>query len=467
MRKKYLLIIICLILFRASVNATSLSVGLSCPGTAYPSTTVSCTISSSVGDGMINGINANYSFSNASYQNFTAGGGWNVYNSTSNGFAIGNTNGSSGGTLGTLTVLVNGDVGASATVSLVGIGASDTNFEDVSTSNRSATINIIEKPAPVTTTRKKVVYLSDLSVNGYDIGFNRSTFNYVLDVGYEVTTITLNASSANGYSITGTGDIHVNEGENTVLVVVTDKDGESSTYTIKVNRVVKVDNKINNSVEEADNAFKSNKDLIINLTKNKDELIVKKEMLDLIKGNKRTLTYNILDGNNIMYSYIFDGSKFNEVYNDIDLSIDFNINKKDVIDKILNDKKVISFKTNYTGYYPNGTILKIKNINKYHQESRMRLYKLNDENNLELLNSNVKIKDTFMSFNIEKGSVLVLSNKNTKSKNTSIVIIVSTIVILLEISVIGYIFYRRSKQTELPKLKTYLENPDFVDDDEK
>lgn len=467
MKKKYLLIIICLISFKVNVNATSFSVGLSCPSTAYPSTAVSCTISSSVGDGMINGVNANYSFSNASYQNFTAGGGWNVYNSTSNGFAIGNTSGSSGGTIGTLTVLVSGDVGASATVSLVGIGASDTNFEDVSASNRSATINIIEKPAPVTTTRKKVVYLSDLSVNGYDIGFNRSTFNYTLDVGYEVSTITVNASSSNGYNITGTGDIHINEGENTILVVVTDKDGESSTYTIKVNRVVKVDNKINNSVEEADNAFKSNKDLIINLTKNKDELIVKKEMLDLIKGNKRTLTYNILDGNNIMYSYIFDGSKFNEVYNDIDLSINFSINKKNVIDKLLNDKKVISFKTNYTGYYPNDTILKIKNINKYHQESRMRLYKLNDEDNLELLNSNVRIKDTFMSFNIEKGSTLVLSNKNTKSKNTSIVIIVSTIVILLEILVIGYIFYRRSKQTELPKLKTYLENPDFVDDDEK
>lgn len=467
MKKKYLLIIICLISFKVNVNATSFSVGLSCPSTAYPSTAVSCTISSSVGDGMINGINANYSFNNASYQNFTAGGGWNVYNSTSNGFAIGNTNGSSGGTIGTLTVLVSGDVGASATVSLVGIGASDTNFEDVSASNRSATINIIEKPAPVTTTRKKVVYLSDLSVNGYDIGFNRSTFNYTLDVGYEVSTITVNASSSNGYNITGTGDIHINEGENTILVVVTDKDGESSTYTIKVNRVVKVDNKINNSVEEADNAFKSNKDLIINLTKNKDELIVKKEMLDLIKGNKRTLTYNILDGNNIMYSYIFDGSKFNEVYNDINLNINFSINKKNVIDKLLNDKKVISFKTNYTGYYPNGTILKIKNINKYHQESRMRLYKLNDEDNLELLNSNVKIKDTFMSFNIEKGSTLVLSNKNTKSKNTSIVIIISTVVILVEILVIGYIFYRRSKQTELPKLKTYLENPDFVDDDGK
>ena len=63
--------------------------------------------------------------------------------------------------------------------------------------------------------------------------------------------------------------------------------------------------------------------------------------------------------------------------------------------------------------------------------------------------------------------MLILSNKNTTSKNTSIVIIVSTILIQLEILVIGYIFYRRSKQTELPKLKTYLENPDFVDDDEK
>ncbi len=462
---KYLIIFIFMFLFKINVNATSLNLGLSCPNTAYTGTTINCTITSTINGGVLNGINANYSFNNASYQNFNASSGWSIYNSSSNGFAIGNTNGTTGSDVGTLSVLINGSTGSTATVSIINIGASDTDYNDISASNKSQTINIIEKPIPTTTTRKKVVYLSDLSIEGYDIGFNRGTFNYTLDVGYEVSSLKINASSANGYEILGTGEVHINEGENTLVVKVIDSTGEFSNYTIKVNRVVKVSNIVNNNIEEMTNAFKSNMELVINLDKNKDKLTVTKDMLDLIKNTKRKLIYNILDNKEIIYTYTFDGNKFDTTYNDIDLTLDFKNDKKNIIDKLLSDKKMIYFKNKYNSYLPTGTLLKIKNINKYHQETRIRLYKLNEEDNLELIKSNIKIKDNFIEFEIEKGANYILSNKNTKSKNISIIVIVSIFLILLEILVIGYLLLKRKKQIELPKFDSYLENPDFIDDE--
>lgn len=467
MKKMKLALLICVIFgFKLSVSATSLSVGINCPSTAYSGSTVSCTITSNVSAGMINGINVNYSFSQASYQGFTASGGWSIYNSSSNGFALGNINGSSGGTIGTLSVLVNASSGSSATVTIGNIGASDMDYNDVSASNVSDTISVIEKPIPTTTTRKKVVYLSSLSIDGYDIGFNKSTFNYTLDVGYEVSSLKINASSDNNYTVSGAGTVHINEGENTILVTVTDSNNESSTYTIKVNRVVKVSNIVNNNIDEMTNAYKSNNDLIVNLDKSKDELVVKREMLDLIKGNKRTITYNVLEDGNVIYSFIFDGKEFTDSYNDIDLTLDFNNTKSDIIEKSLSDKKLIYFNSKYIGFYPTGTKLKIKNITDYHQETRMRLYKLNSENSLELIKSNIKIDDKFMEFDIEKGATYILSSKNTNSKNTNIIIVVASIIIFLEIIIVGFLIMRRKKQVELPKLNAYLENPDFIDEND-
>lgn len=453
---KYIFLSIFTILVcKIEVNATSMSLALNCPSTSYSGSTIQCTITSNVNGGMINGINANYLFSNASYQSFSPSGSWSIYNNSSNGFAIGNINGSSGGTIGTVSVLINASSGQSATISLINIGASDTDYNDVSLGNVSSTINVIEKPVPITTTRKKVLYLDSLNIEGYDISFNKSTFNYTIDVEYEVSSLNVSATASNGYIVSGTGTIHINEGENTILITVADSTGEKSTYTIKVNRVVKVSNIVGNNIDEITNAFKSNKELIINLDMNKDELVVKKEILDIIKAQDRKLTYNIQNNKDTIYTYIFDGSKFNDFYNDIDLTLNLTNNKKDIIKESLKDEKMIYFENKYTNFFPTGTKLRIKNTTGYHQETRVRLYKLNSENTLELIKNNIKISNKFMEFDIEKGAIYLLSNKTTKSTNTSIILIIISIVIVLELLVIGYLILRKKKQIKIPKLNDY------------
>lgn len=463
---KYVVLSIIMILICAiEVNAVNLSLGLSCPKTAYSGTTIKCTITSNVSGGTINGINANYSFSNASYQTFTVNNSWTDYSGgSSNGFLIGNTNGSNGGTIGTLSVLINGSTGETATIKLNNVGASDAEYNDFSASSVSATVSVIEKPIPTTTTAKKVLYLNELSVEGYDIGFNKSTFNYTIDVGYEVSTLKVSATANNNYTVAGTGTLHINEGENSLLITVTDSTGEKSTYTIKVNRVVKVSNIVSNNVDDITNAFKSNKELIINLDKEKDELKVTREILDIIKGHDRKLIYNIQNNNDTLYTYIFDGNKFSDSYNNIDLTLNLENTKEEKINKSLKDKKMIYFENKYTGFYPTGTKLKIKNITGYHQETRMRLYKLNAEDTLELIKNNIKISDKFMEFEIEKGATYILSSKNTNSKNTNIILIIISIVIFIEILIVGDLILRKKKQVEIPKLNGYIDNSNTMND---
>jgi len=153
----------------------------------------------------------------------------------------------------------------------------------------------------------------------------------------------VSATANNNYTVAGTGTLHINEGENSLLITVTDSTGEKSTYTIKVNRVVKVSNIVKNNIDDINNAFNSNKELIINLDKTKDELKVSREILDVIKGHDRKLIYNIQNNNDTLYTYTFDGNKFSDSYNDIDLTLNLENTKKKKINKILKDKKMIFF----------------------------------------------------------------------------------------------------------------------------
>ena len=295
------------------------------------------------------------------------------------------------------------------------------------------------------------LYLDNLYVEGYDINFNSNTYEYTLDVGYEVRNLVINAYSENKYNIVGAGRIHINEGENTILIKVTDDAGNRSDYIIKVNRVKKVSNIVNNNIDEIKEAIKSNNDLIVNLDKS-DNLIVTKDILNTI--NKKTITYNILDNNKIIYSYIFDGNKFNTFNNDIDLTINFNetnSNKKANI----NDKKLIYFNTLYNGTYPDNTILKIYNKNSYHKESRLNLYKEND-NSLELISKDNRINDELITFNIKDSGYYVISSKNTKLTVLYNVLIATISIIIIILILICYTLIRKRKQVSLPTIDDYI-----------
>ena len=166
----------------------------------------------------------------------------------------------------------------STTISVV--NTSIASWDEVVTSpTDSTTINLISRQE-VEENYSSDNNLASLEVEGLTLSpeFNSDTTNYSVDAEAGTTNVTVNAKASDSKaSISGTGDVEVHEGANTINVVVEAENGSTKTYTIVVN------------VKEKDP---------INVKVNKDNLsVVRKtdELKDLIKDYYVETTVKIND----------------------------------------------------------------------------------------------------------------------------------------------------------------------------
>jgi len=92
-------------------------------------------------------------------------------------------------------------------------------------------------------------FLKSFSVKGYELkpGFQKDVLEYTVDVPSTVDKVVLEASAESGYaSVSGTGEVEVNEGSNPFSIVVTSETGSERTYKVTVN--VKDENPIKVSI---------------------------------------------------------------------------------------------------------------------------------------------------------------------------------------------------------------------------
>ena len=79
--------------------------------------------------------------------------------------------------------------------------------------------------------------LESLSVEGYEISFNKNNTNYSITVNYDVESIKVNAKAVDSKAnVSIQGNDNLKYGDNNVRVVVTAENGDKKTYTIKVTR---------------------------------------------------------------------------------------------------------------------------------------------------------------------------------------------------------------------------------------
>ena len=168
----------------------------------------------------------------------------------------------SNGTLSTSSVWVEGNTSATVTVGSSGTTTitatpqtmSDANGIDVQVQATSISINIVSNSSgqtdntgtsnnPTTTTtpqKSSNANLNNLGIKGqYDFtGFRAAKTSYSVTVPNEVESVEIYAyKGQNGQKITGAGVKQLNEGANTINVVVTAEDGKTTkTYTINVER---------------------------------------------------------------------------------------------------------------------------------------------------------------------------------------------------------------------------------------
>lgn len=81
-------------------------------------------------------------------------------------------------------------------------------------------------------------WLSSLTINDYDFGFDAAKKSgYSLEVPVSVSSVKVSATTVNSKAtVKGTGNVSLNEGTNTVKVVVTAENGDKRTYKVKIIR---------------------------------------------------------------------------------------------------------------------------------------------------------------------------------------------------------------------------------------
>lgn len=445
MKKIFLILTIVFCLYTTNVYGASIKVSLNCPKTSNVGETITCTINSNTTDGYLSGLKGNYEISNGSFKEFNVGRSFITYASTDKGFVVGNTSGGvkDNNTIGTIKITPNVTENNNIIVKLINLNASDSDYNDYDLSDASASINIIKKEEV-----KEELYLDSLKIVGYNINFNKKTYKYNLEINDNIESITINGSSKNN-TITGLGTFELKNGINTFKVVVKNEELKlkEKVYTITINKLVIDKDNVLNDEENVSKALNKFNEISINLDINKDELFAYKNILDKIINTDKIITYNIFDNNKLLYSFIFNGKEIDYVLDNMSLMIDFN---KENLSKELKDiiKDDFLINMSYRSYLPNKTILKIYDIE---LNKNINLYRININNNLELVLNNLKYDNKNIEFEVERGNIFVIGNYKNVSIDSNekdfdkTILVIQTILVIFAILESIFITYKYIK----------------------
>lgn len=154
-------------------------------------------------------------------------------------------------------------------------------------------------------------YLKSLSIEGYEISFDKETLEYSIEVENDVEKVNISASPEDSKaSVSGTGEREVTEGNNKLEVKVTAENGNERTYVInvKVKELdpinVKVDNKEYTVIRKED---------VLEPPKNYEKTTVNingEEVLAYYNKNTKYTLVGLKDKNGNSDYYIYDNGKY-------------------------------------------------------------------------------------------------------------------------------------------------------------
>lgn len=119
----------------------------------------------------------------------------------------------------------------------IGQGLNVVSTEEPIYQGNPITINVVKKNVPpsinVNPTYNKNNYLKSLSIEGYELSFDKETLEYNITLKPGETKININVEVEDSTAkVKGTGEINVSEGINTIEVVVTAENGNERVYKI-------------------------------------------------------------------------------------------------------------------------------------------------------------------------------------------------------------------------------------------
>ncbi len=408
----------------------------------------------------------------------------------------------------TITSLISADSGiytTTGTVKCTGAGVNssvDLSYEDLNTANKSKSFSLTIKPTTsgtitcsssnvrirelaqekeyqlsdksisITVKEPAVIppkeysknnYLKSLSVEGYDISFDKDTLEYSIEVGNEVEKVKINAQTEDSKaSVSGTGEREVSEGNNKLEVRVEAENGNVKTYVINV--IVKELDPINVKIGSEEYTVIRKED-VLTVLPNYQKTTVNIDGEDVLAYYNEITKFTIVglkDSKGVANYYIYDDGEYTlykeYIFNGITLYLtgkDVNIDNYDETTFNYNNDKLNAYKLSDNSLIKKTYALDVDELKNYYL-----FYAINVNTGEENLYKYDPLEGTVQRYDSSIINLLDVYKENA-DRNFILFIIASSLLVLIAIIKFIMIIINKNKDKSLKIKKNNVKEIDL------
>ena len=408
----------------------------------------------------------------------------------------------------TITSLISADSGiytTTGTVKCTGAGVNssvDLSYEDLNTANKSKSFSLTIKPTTsgtitcsssnvrirelaqekeyqlsdksisITVKEPAVIppkeysknnYLKSLSVEGYDISFDKDTLEYSIEVGNEVEKVKINAQTEDSKaSVSGTGEREVSEGNNKLEVRVEAENGNVKTYVINV--IVKELDPINVKIGSEEYTVIRKED-VLTVLPNYQKTTVNIDGEDVLAYYNEITKFTIVglkDSKGVANYYIYDDGEYTlykeYTFNGITLYLtgkDVNIDNYDETTFNYNNDKLNAYKLSDNSLIKKTYALDVDELKNYYL-----FYAINVNTGEENLYKYDPLEGTVQRYDSSIIDLLDVYKENA-DRNFILFIIASALLVLIAIIKLIMIIINKNKDKSLKIKKNNVKEIDL------
>ena len=408
----------------------------------------------------------------------------------------------------TITSLISADSGiytTTGTVKCTGAGVNssvDLSYEDLNTANKSKSFSLTIKPTTsgtitcsssnvrirelaqekeyqlsdksisITVKEPAVIppkeysknnYLKSLSVEGYDISFDKDTLEYSIEVGNEVEKVKINAQTEDSKaSVSGTGEREVSEGNNKLEVRVEAENGNVKTYVINV--IVKELDPINVKIGSEEYTVIRKED-VLTVLPNYQKTTVNIDGEDVLAYYNEITKFTIVglkDSKGFANYYIYDNGEYTlykeYTFNGITLYLtgkDVNIDNYDETTFNYNNDKLNAYKLSDNSLIKKTYALDVDELKNYYL-----FYAINVNTGEENLYKYDPLEGTVQRYDSSIINLLDVYKENA-DRNFILFIIASSLLVLIAIIKFIMIIINKNKDKSLKIKKNNVKEIDL------
>jgi len=314
---------------------------------------------------------------------------------------------------------------------------------DVLTGNKI--INVTSKKAVADQTD---AFLSNITIEGYEIDFSKNKLDYSIDVPNNVTSLKISAkTSSSAASLVISGGDKLELGNNKVTIIVTAGNGTKKEYIINVNRKDDIPEATLNNLKEVIN--NTTKDTIaIKLT---DDTIITNEIISIIKNNNKNVVINKYnDDGNMIYSYILNKEVIAS-QETFDATVGFSPTNIEEIQKATNYSEGIYLQLGTSKL--NGGQLRVYVADKYLNDQEINVLTFKDKQ-INVYQEKLKVEKGYVTFDLSENEQYVLTravldsnNKATTKKGINTFAVISAVELVALIGLSAFTTIKLKKKT--------------------